>query len=40
MQIRPGGEKLSDTKVGEFDRGPLLFRRSAMQPMQQTLPLQ
>lgn len=38
MQIRPGGEKLSDTKVGEFDRRPLLFRLSAMQPMQQTLP--
>lgn len=38
MQIRPGGEKLSDTKVGEFDRRPLLFRLSAMQPMQQALP--
>lgn len=38
MQIRPGGEKLSDTKVGEFDRGPLLFRLSAMQPMQQAPP--
>lgn len=38
MQIRPGGEKLSDTKVGEFDRRPLLFRLSAMQPMQRALP--
>lgn len=25
MQIRPGGEKLSDTKVGEFDHRPLSF---------------
>lgn len=38
MQIRPGGEKLSDTKVGEFDRRPLLFRLSAMQPMQRAFP--
>lgn len=38
MQIRPGVEKLSDTKVGEFDRRPLLFRLSAMQPMQRALP--
>lgn len=33
MQIWAGGEKLSDTKVGEFDRGPLLLLLlSAMQP--------
>lgn len=38
MQIRPVGEKLSDTKVGEFDRRPLLSRLSAMQPMQRALP--
>lgn len=32
MQIWAGGKKLSDTKVGKFDRGPLLLRLSAMQP--------
>lgn len=37
MQIRPGGEKLSDTKVGEFDRRALLHRLSAMPPMRRTL---
>lgn len=37
MQIRPGGEKLSDTKVGEFARQALLLRLSAMQLMRQTL---
>lgn len=37
MQIRPGGEKLSDTKVGEFDRRALLLRLSAMQAMRRTL---
>lgn len=37
MQIRPGGEKLSDTKVGEFDRRALLHRLPAMQPMWRTL---
>lgn len=37
MQIRPGGEKLSDTKVGEFDRRPF-FASLTMQPTQQTLP--